>query len=264
MNELIGGFLSNESSFGRTMTKIGIIVGANLMFVFFSLPVVTIGASYVALYHVMLKTLRGDGVLNPFVQFWKGFRSNFKQGMIVGILAIVLAIFFYMDFQIVAQMSGGIAMIRYALWVLVGILMVAFLFLLPTMAAFADTIPNLLRNGIYFAMHKPLKTLVILFFDIFPLYLTYTDVQSQPLYAFVWFFFGFGALAMLGATLLLPEFKPYLPIVDACGDFILTAEGEKIMPGTEEEAIAMEEEGITEELSQSELEMLKEMEKMGM
>ena len=34
---------------------------------------VTIGASYVALYHVMLKTLRGDGVLNPFKQLFKVF-----------------------------------------------------------------------------------------------------------------------------------------------------------------------------------------------
>ena len=73
MRERIGSFLSNESSFGKFMTKFGIIVCANLMFVLFSLPMVTIGASYVALYHVMLKTLRGDGVLNPFKQLFKVF-----------------------------------------------------------------------------------------------------------------------------------------------------------------------------------------------
>ncbi len=37
--------MSNESPFGRLMTKVGIIICANLMFILFSLPVVTIGAS---------------------------------------------------------------------------------------------------------------------------------------------------------------------------------------------------------------------------
>ena len=39
---------------------------------------------------------------------------------------------------------------------------------------------------------------------------TYMDLQYQPLYAFCWCTFGFAALAMLGAKLLLPDFKPYL------------------------------------------------------
>ena len=266
MHELISGFLSNESSFGKLMTRLGVIIGANLMFVLFSMPVVTMGAAAVALYHVMLKTLRGDGVVNPFVQFWKGFKSNFKQATIVWVIAILLAVFFYMDFQICSHMEGGIAVIRYALWVIVGILLVCLIYLFPTMAAFADTIPHLLRNGIYFAMHKPLKTLVLLFFNIFPLYLTYTDTQMMPLYAFIWCFFGFGAIAMLGATLLLPEMKPYLPIVDACGDFILDENGQKILPGSEAEARMMEEEGDYEMIvdEKSEAEILAEMEKLGM
>ena len=79
MRDAINSFFSNDSVFGRLMTKIGIIIGANLMFVLFSIPVVTIGASYVALYHVMLKTLRGNGVVNPFKQFWIGFKTNFKH-----------------------------------------------------------------------------------------------------------------------------------------------------------------------------------------
>ncbi|MCD8189212.1 MAG: YesL family protein, partial [Clostridiales bacterium] len=69
MAEMLQGFLSNESAFGRLMTRLGIIIAANVMFMIFSLPVFTVGAAYVALYHVMFKTLRGDGVINPFKQF---------------------------------------------------------------------------------------------------------------------------------------------------------------------------------------------------
>ena len=45
MRERINAFLSNESSFGKLMTKLGIIIGANLMFALFSLPVFTVGAA---------------------------------------------------------------------------------------------------------------------------------------------------------------------------------------------------------------------------
>ena len=74
MREFANAFMSPDSAFGRVMTKIGIIIAANLMFVLFSLPIVTIGASYAGLYRVMLKTLRSGGVTNPFKQFWLGFK----------------------------------------------------------------------------------------------------------------------------------------------------------------------------------------------
>ena len=53
---------------------------------------------------------------------------------------------------------------------------------------------------------------MILFFDIFPFVLTFTDLQTLPLYAFLWVMCGFGLQAMLAATLLLPEFEPYLAV----------------------------------------------------
>ena len=49
MHELIGSFLSNESPFGRLMSRIGIIIVANLLFILCSLPVITMGASLCAM-----------------------------------------------------------------------------------------------------------------------------------------------------------------------------------------------------------------------
>ena len=49
MRDFVNAFMSSESTFGRLMTKIGIIICANLMFVLFSLPVLTIGAGKIEL-----------------------------------------------------------------------------------------------------------------------------------------------------------------------------------------------------------------------
>lgn len=224
MGERIQAFLDNDSTFGRLMTRCGIIIGANLMFILFSMPVVTIGASYAALYHVMLKTLRGDGAINPFKQFWIGFKSNFKQATIYWLLLVVLVMFGYADVMFCRQMGGAMEYFMYALYAIGIVALVITLFLMPVMAAFADTLPHLMRNALFFALQKPFRTLVILFFNVFPLYLTYTDMKMQPLYAFLWCLFGFGAIAMLGAALLLPDFKKYLPEVDEYGNFVRTQE----------------------------------------
>ena len=61
------------------MSRIFIMIGANLMFVLFSLPVITIGPGLAALFYVMLETLHKDDSLNPFKYFWKGFVMNLKN-----------------------------------------------------------------------------------------------------------------------------------------------------------------------------------------
>ena len=258
MRERINAFLANESSFGKLMTKLGIIIGANLMFVLFSLPVLTIGAAWAALEHVMLKTLRGDGVLNPFKQFWIGFRSNFKQATAAWIIVLAVAVLGWIDVRFLLHMGGPMVNFRYAIYAVGVVLLIGVIYLYPTMAAFANKLPVLFRSGYYFALKKPLRLIVLLFFHVFPLLLTYLDPQMMPLYAFLWTFFGFGAIAMLTAKLLLPLFTPLLPLVDEAGDFILDENGNQLRPGEEDKAAALA------EREKSEAEVLEEMKKLGM
>ena len=258
MRERINAFLANESSFGKLMTKLGIIIGANLMFVLFSLPVLTIGAAWAALEHVMLKTLRGDGVLNPFKQFWIGFRSNFKQATAAWIIVLAVAVLGWIDVRFLLHMGGPMVNFRYAIYAVGVVLLIGVIYLYPTMAAFANKLPVLFRSGYYFALKKPLRLIVLLFFHVFPLLLTYLDAQMMPLYAFLWTFFGFGAIAMLTAKLLLPLFTPLLPLVDEAGDFILDENGNQLRPGEEDKAAALA------EREKSEAEVLEEMKKLGM
>lgn len=220
MNTWLQGFLDNDSFFGRFMTKLGIIIAANIMFVIFSLPFFTIGAGLTALYHVMFKTLRSGGVVNPFKQFWIGFKTNFKQATIAWLIFVFLMGFLTVDLQICSQADGAIAGLRFVIYIIGAVIIFLYLYLLPTMAAFEDKLINLVRNSMVFLVRKPWKFAVIAFFDIFPFILTYTDLKDLPLYTFIWVLCGFGLQAMLGATLLLPEFRPFLPEVDGDGDFI--------------------------------------------
>jgi uncharacterized membrane protein YesL len=93
-----------------------------------------------------------------------------------------------------------------------------YLYMLPCMAAFHGSIKQIIRDALYFIVKSPLRFIVIVFFDVFPFVLTYSDIKDLPLYAFIWVTCGFGLLAMLGSTLLLPLFRPFLEEKDESAD----------------------------------------------
>ena len=112
---LIRSFLDNDSVFGKLMTRCGILIGANLMFILFCIPVVTIGTSCSALYYTMMKTLRGEDELNPFATFWKSFRENWKQTVPIWMALLILAVFLRLELFWCSQFTGLIAMFRYGI-----------------------------------------------------------------------------------------------------------------------------------------------------
>ena len=257
MRDQINAFLSNDSRFGRLMTRLGILIGANLLFVLCSLPLVTLGAGWAALEFVMFKTLRSDGVVNPFKLFWQGFRENFRQATLTWLGTLLFAALAWVDVRFLLYLGGAAAKWRYAVYAVALALLIELIYLFPTMACFHNKLPVLLRSAWVFALRKPLKLLVLLIFHVVPLLLTYADAQRLPLYAFLWCFFGFAAIAMLTARLLLPAFVPLLPLVDAAGDFVLDQNGRRLMYGeksTEIQRYAAE---------KTEAELLAEMEKLG-
>ncbi|MBR3570551.1 MAG: DUF624 domain-containing protein [Oscillibacter sp.] len=235
---LLRGFLDNDSAFGRLMTRCWIIIACNVLFVLLTLPVVTIGPAWVAMDYAFLRTLRGDGDLNPVREFWKGFRTNFKQSFPCWLAILFLAGFLALEIYWCGQFGGVFHAFRFGLVMMLSALLILTLYLFPVMAAFEGKISALLRHSLYFAFHKPLHLLVIVFFHVFPLFLTYSDLSNLPLYAFMWCFFGFGAVEMLAASLLLQDFKKYLPAVDQFGNILTDGEA---AAGEKSEAEVLEE-----------------------
>lgn len=203
-------FLDNNSVFGKLMTRCGILIAANLLFVLCSIPVVTAGAAWSALYYVMLETLYREPELNPFRTFWEGLKENWRQATVCWLGALALGAFLYLEQFWCSQFDGVIGMFRYPLLGLLLILAVLVCYGFPTLAAFHVTLPQLLKNCIYFAVKRPFTLILVLATNVVPLAVTWLDRNNLPLYAFLWCMFGFAAVAMFNASLLLKLYKPYL------------------------------------------------------
>ncbi len=82
------------------------MIKLNFLWLLFSLPVVTIGASTAAAFAVTLKMVdERDGYIAK--QFWTAFKANLKQGIPTGLLNLFFVYALYLDFQLFHAVEGN-------------------------------------------------------------------------------------------------------------------------------------------------------------
>lgn len=95
--------LNNENKLFSLLTKMVDAFYLNLLWILFSLPLITAGASTAALYDTVHKTLREErGYV--WSNFFGAFKSNFKKATRFWLLLLAVFMFLYMDFWITFQL----------------------------------------------------------------------------------------------------------------------------------------------------------------
>lgn len=203
--------LFNEDNFlNIALNKIGDVIVCNLLFILCCIPVITIGTSMTALYHCMMRSVKGN--LNGAGKtFFRAFKENLRQSTIVWLAFLALIIILLMDIQFLSSQTGSISQIfLYFSQGAAVLIVIGALYIFPVIATFSNSLKNLLKNSYIFAfMHFP-STLVVAVVSLLPMYMTYQDLKLLPLYACCWFFFGFGLTALINSHIFYRFFKNYL------------------------------------------------------
>lgn len=161
-------FFSVDSALYRFINKFLDVLKLNFMWILFSLPIVTIGASTVAAMSVALKmTDDEEGYIGR--QFVKAFKENWKQGTILWLITIVAVYAIYLDFQLFEAVEGNPIMFLIIGIVSIAIVIVALLYSYPLLARYENTLFNTIQNSIeiskkYFG--KTLLLVLILAFEV--------------------------------------------------------------------------------------------------
>lgn len=181
-----------ENGFFLFMSRIGDIVFLNLCFLLTCIPVITAGTALTALYTVTLKMAENqEGYVVR--SYFKAFKDNFKQGMIVGVvLELILAVLGYDAWVLLASKesyaAAGFFITAAAL--LVALAVIQYLF--PLMARYDNSIETSLRNAGLLAISRLPYTIVLLGLAAVPA----VFVLLTP-YAYIYVIFAgvaFGAL----------------------------------------------------------------------
>jgi len=136
------------------------------MWLLFSIPVITIGASTVAAMSVSLKMADDEeGYIGR--SFLKAFKENWKQGTVLWIITVIASYAIYLDFQLFNAVEGNPIM-----FLIIGILscfvvVLSLLYAYPLVARYENTLIKTIQNSFEISRRYFGRTLLLIFVVIF-------------------------------------------------------------------------------------------------
>jgi len=175
------GMFSMDSPLMEVLTKVADLIIINILFLFVSIPVFTIGAGYSAMYSVVLKLVKNEeGKITK--QFFKAFKENFKQATIIWLVLLLIALGLLYDFYML--MNGSLPeSFKLALIVLAFVWGVLFINIFPLIAKFENTSMHLIKNSFVIGFTHLIKTVFMALFIAAPFYITYKRIEVFPVFA---------------------------------------------------------------------------------
>lgn len=202
----MGGFLSFNSPLMRFMSKVTDLIILNLIFIFFSLPLFTIGSSMTALYYVALKMADNTEGSIP-KQFFNSFKSNFKQATVIWLIIVAAVMVFWIDISaFIRNQEHYASPVKIIVFIFGIVLVVTALQVFAVLAKFDNTIGQTIKNALVIALTQLIKSIAILAFWILPLAAVIINLRLLPVIITV----GFSAPAYLSSLLLNSTFDKIL------------------------------------------------------
>ena len=153
--------LSMDSKFMRFMDQFVDLVLLNLLWLVFSLPLVTVGAATAAASSVILRGLDNEAPA-LFRTFWAEFRRNFPRATGIWVLEAVALYALWLDGQLVFGASDPSLVLLCVSIVSAVFVFCAFVYAYPLTARFENTLVKTLQNSVLLSFRYPFRTLLLL------------------------------------------------------------------------------------------------------
>lgn len=206
----MGGIFDLDGSLMQALNGFADMIVMSLWWLLGCLPLVTIGASTTALYYAAMKSVAHEGTVTH--NFWKSYRHNLKQSIVVEVILIILGILLYTLYRISFGVTGGlsgIAQLGFQVLFFVYLILLSYVF--PVLSRFVLTVPQLFRNVLIMCIGDVPRTFGIVVIHLLPLLLIFLRID--------WFFTALpmlaalipGIVATLNAGMFLKIFQKYIP-----------------------------------------------------
>ncbi len=153
-----------ENLFFRILARGVDLAGLSLLWVLLSIPLVTAGPATAALYYTVVKTFR-QGRDDAFSIYLKAFRDNLKQGMLVMLVCIPVAVFFAWGYNVMSNnISTSVGVVMYmAYYVVLLVPAGIFCYLFPMMGRFTFRTGALFRTAFILSIrHLPSTVIIVM------------------------------------------------------------------------------------------------------
>lgn len=153
------------------LTVAGDLIVLNFLWLFCSIPLITIGPATCALYDVTLK-LAEDPESSVLKRFFKAFKENFAQSLIVGVFSLFTLITIYVDAIYALSSSGFIQKVYIVVaFILSAILLIIISYGNALIVRYTNVLKQHIKNAFKLAFVNPIQTLLIWLIILFPLFM---------------------------------------------------------------------------------------------
>ena len=198
-------FLNPDNALMITMTQITDCIFLSLFWLIGCIPVVTMGASFAALYDATYRGFR-QGEKHSWGRFLQVYRENWKASILPTLVFLVGSSLLGKTLIALCNSAaaGNLPWMVFSGAAFVEVLVLGILSILfPVLSRFENSFLGLLKNTVFLAMANLPRTLALGFLNAMTVMLC--AVFVIPL------FFLPSLAALMGSLLIEPMFKPYMP-----------------------------------------------------
>lgn len=198
---------STDSPIMRILSLLSDLLILHFLWLLYSLPVITIGASTTALYYTMMKRIRTDeGML--FHNFHSSFRSNLKQATILWLLVILAIMVLILDFRFCLMFPVEVRKLMLIAYALILIpVSFTFLYVFPVQAKFENRTINNLKNAFLMSILNFPYTLLLVLLTGLSLIIGFLF----PQWILIFLIFGMGVYSYITSFVYIKVFRKYIP-----------------------------------------------------
>ena len=174
-------FLHPDSKFSQIMGTVFDYLKLGLLFLIFSIPIVTAGAAATGVMFVGMKIIRGEAP-KLWPPFWQSFRQNFRQATVTTLILLAISGLLGFDWYQLFQLGSDplVRIARALVFLAALVILMAALYLFPVLARFEVTGKQLVRNAVSFSLMNFTKSLGILAIILAGLWLMDSFLPALP------------------------------------------------------------------------------------
>lgn len=164
------GIFNYDGPLFSGLGKVADLVILNFLVLLCCIPIFTIGPAVTAAHYVALKIVRGEGYV--FKNFWKSFKENFVQSIIIEIIFVLLIGLAYVAMVILGGATGiFVGILRSMLLVSIIYTLLISLWVFPVQSKFINNVPATLKNGYFLSIKHLFRTIYMGILHLIPIIL---------------------------------------------------------------------------------------------
>ena len=163
-------FIKFDSPVMQLLAQIFNYLLITILWILCSLPIITIGISLASAETVAMKLILGedDTVIKPF---FKSFRDNFKQGLILwGVILPFLLVVILSSVFLLSETGKEYSLIWLPTGILLLLVMTVFVHGLPQIARYSNSLVQIIKNSYYFLVMFPIYTITMILLLLMPIF----------------------------------------------------------------------------------------------